>query len=145
MSHRQVLRHSLSEARRREEGVYSDAEGAVQHVGDDSLEYGALCRLDAGVSVDFDELHLEVRVQHEVIAEDFEAMRALVRIYVLIDSTKGVRDYTFDLRPEDVSLEVDTKLGVRFVKVLLIVLEGDLVAYFMLAIVICLLLDSIVR
>jgi len=72
-------------------------------------------------------------------------MRALVRIYVLIDSTKGVRDYTFDLRPEDVSLEVDTKLGVRFVKVLLIVLEGDLVAYFMLAIVICLLLDSIVR
>jgi hypothetical protein len=112
VGHGQVLRHPLSKAWRWEEGVDCDPEGAVQHVCDDPLEYGTLCRLDAGVRVYLNKLHLEVLVQHEVISKDFEAVRALIGVYVLIDSTERVSHDTFDLRPEDVPLEVDSQLGI---------------------------------
>ena len=104
-----MLVHSLAVARRGEEGVHSDAEAAVQHVGDHSLEDRALGCLNAGVCVHLNKAHLEVFIQHEIVAEDLKAVHAALRVDQAACGPKSVRHYALNLRTEYVSLEVDPK------------------------------------
>ena len=54
--------HSLIIAWRREQGVYCDAEGTIQHICNDSLENRALSCFDTRISINFDEIHPEIMI-----------------------------------------------------------------------------------
>lgn len=96
----------------RVERVYCDAEGAVYHVGDDTLQdWGG--RLETGVCVHFDQVDLEVFIKHEVKSEYFERM--MLHIPARCDDPMGrserVRHNLPNLR-EDVSPEVNLEVRV---------------------------------
>lgn len=64
-------------AGRREHHVEGQPQGLLDHEGDYAVEQWAR-DLEAGVGVDFDEPGVEVLVDHEVQAEDFEVVLEVV-------------------------------------------------------------------
>ena len=86
----------LSQVRTREDGVQHQSEGGVDELRNDSGEQRRV-GFEAGVGVDLDEVELEVLVEHEVVAEDLEAVADALGVDLVVGGPDGVGDDLFDL------------------------------------------------
>ena len=103
-----------------EEGVHSDLQTLVDHLSDQALEQGARLGVEAGVGVDFDQHHVKVVVDHEVVTQKLELVlyrpnRVLGEIHEVgllqlePEGFEGLADGILDLG-EQLSLETDAPL-----------------------------------
>lgn len=102
-----------------------------------------MCRLQAGVRVALNHVELQIRIEHEVKAHQFEPIVVVADFpdQILASGFKGLSDALLDLR-ENNFIEIDATL---FHQKVLEVLIGYLVSVFELAIVLTVFLHSIIR
>ena len=108
MSEWQSLIHSFGIIWRREQWINSYPKSTINHISDNTLQNWALGCLYTRISVHFYKLHLEISVEHKIIAKYLERVMPLLRVNSETSGPKCVCDDTLNLRTENVPLKIDT-------------------------------------
>lgn len=127
---------------RLEERVEGDAETAVHHVSDHPLEDWT-GGLEAWIRVHFNQVHLEVIVNHEVVSKYLKGMMTLHWVNSSISRSKSITNDPLDLG-ENLLLKVYFEIRVAVIEVALEFFKGNFIAHLEFAVVICFFLHCVV-